>query len=209
MLHLWVEGGQGTLVGSPGKPSARPEPPGGAIAVAGVLVSGAHAAREFARDLLQIETRGPFAYDAEKNVARFDVLPQADPNLTNDVRVTKVPTRPGVQSLFSQVLEIEFNGPPTGNQPEKPVAKPAGTPASATDSTPAGNPRFKKLHAWTYTPGRILTVSSDSDQMVAHGQDLIHEQAADKTTLSGSPLIVTQEKNVLTAGGGERPPQCS
>ena len=167
---------------------------------------------ELARDLLQIETRGPFAYDAERNVARFDVLPQADPNLPNDVRMTKVPSHPGVQSLFSQVLEIEFNGPPTGNQP----VQPPGPNTAAKDA--AGGPRFRKLHAWTYTPSRILTVSSDVDQLVARGRDLVHEQvpekvtpagqppqSTEKTTLTGSPLIVIQEKNLLTAGGPKTP----
>jgi len=198
LLHLWVEGGQGTLVGASGKFGPVCEPTVGAVAVAGGLVPGAHAAREAGRDLLQIETRGPFGYDAEKNLARFDVLPQADPNLPNDVRVTKVPARPGIQSLFSQVLEIEFNGSPTGNPPP---AVPA--PSAASTDSPAAGPRFRKLHAWTFTPGRFLTVSSDVDHLEAYGQDLVHEQAAEKTTLTGAPLYAVQERNVLTAGGAK------
>jgi hypothetical protein len=197
LLHLWVEGGQGTLVGAAGKPSS--EPAAGAVAVAGGLVPGANAARAAAREILQVETRGPFSYDAEKNLARFDVLPQADPNLPNDVRVTKVPPRPGMPSLFSQVLEIEFNGSPTGNPPPS-------VPASlASADTPPAGPRFRKLHAWTYTPGRFLTVSSDADHLEAYGQDLVHEQAAEKTTLTGGPLYAVQERNVLTAGGAKNP----
>lgn len=199
LLHLWVEGGQGALVGSGGRPSAIPEPPAAATAVAGGLVPGVHAAREFARDLLQVETRGPFNYDAEKNLARFDVLPQADPNLPNDVRVTKVPPRPGAQHLLTQVLEIEFNGPPTGNPPAKPPAEKPPTAATA------GSPRFKRMHAWTYTPGRFLTVSSDADQLEAYGQDLVHEQATERTTLTGTPLYAVQRRNVLTAGGPKTP----
>ena len=196
LLHLWVEGGQGTLVGAAG--NRAPRLALGAAAVAGGLVPGAHAARENARDLLQVETRGPFAYDAEKNIARFDVLPQADPNLPNDVRVTKVPARPGIQSLFSQVLEIEFNGAPTGNPPP-------GPPSASGQGTSAAGPRFRKLHAWTYTPGRFLTVSSDADHLEAYGQDLVHEQLQEKTTLTGAPLYAVQERNVLTAGGAKSP----
>ena len=197
LLHLWVEGGQGSLVGAGGKSAAVPEPPVAASAVSGGMVAGVHAARELGRDLLQIETHGPFAYDAEKNLARFDVLPQADPNLPNDVRVTKVTARPGMQRLFSQVLEIEFNGPPTGNQPAK---APTVQPAVAAAAPSAGSPRFKQLHAWTYTPGRFLTISSDADQLTAHGQDLVHEQGAERTTLTGTPLYAVQNRNVLTAG---------
>jgi hypothetical protein len=134
LLHLWVEGGQGTLVGAAGKPTVQPEPGSGAAAVASTLLPAMHSARELSRDLLQVETRGPFAYDSEKNLARFDVVPQADPNLPNDVRVTKVPSLPGVQSLFSQVLEIEFNGSPTGNQPQRPAAVATGSaPPPPTD----------------------------------------------------------------------------
>lgn len=197
LLNLWVEGGQGTLVGSSSRMGAGVEPPPGAAAVSSGLVWAAHAVRELGRDLLQVETRGPFSYDADRNLARFDVLPQANPNLRNDVRVTKVPPRPGVQSLFSQVLEIEFNGAPTGNQPARP------TPGTAPTS--GGGPRFKRLHAWTYTPGRFLTVSSDADQMDAHGQDLVHEQATQKTTLTGSPLHAVQQRNILTAGSPKKP----
>jgi hypothetical protein len=200
LLHLWVEGGQGSLVGAGGKSAAPPEPTPAAGAVASGLVAGGHSARELSRELLQIETRGPFAYDAEKNVARFDVLPQADPNLPNDVRVTKVPPRPASQSLFSQVLEIEFNGAPTGNQP----APPPGPPSAASAPAAAG-PRFKKMHAWTYTPGRVLSLLSETDHLTATGQDLVHEQAAEKTTLTGAPLIVEQERNVLTAGAAKNP----
>jgi hypothetical protein len=199
LLHLWMEGGQGTLVGAAGKTGSEPV---GLFAVAGGLVPGNQAARESSRDLLQVETRGPFAYDAEKNIARFDVLPQADPNLPNDVRVTKVPARPGIQSLFSQVLEIEFNGAPTGNPPPGPPAVPM---AGAATAVPAAGPRFRKLHAWTYTPGRFLTVSSDVDHLEAYGQDLVHEQAAEKTTLTGAPLYAVQQRNVLTAGGAKNP----
>ena len=204
LLHLWVEGGQGTLVGAAGKPTVLPEPSAAAVAVAGGLLPALHAARELSRDLLQVETRGPFAYDSQKNLARFDVLPQADPNLPNDVRVTKVPAVPGVQSLFSQVLEIEFNGPPTGNQPAKPTPVKTGA-ATPNPTAPAGGPRFKMLHAWTYTPGRFLTVSSDADQLEAYGQDLVHEQATEKTTLTGAPLYAVQQRNVLTAGGPKNP----
>src|SRR5207237_633583 len=132
---------------------------------------GAHAARGLNRELLQVETRGPFFYDSPKNLIRFDVLPLADPNLPNDVQVTKVPPRVGVQTLFSQVLELEFSGPPTG-----PPAPPNLQPRTGADTAPppANSGRLKRLHAWTYTPGRVLSVLSEADELRAYGTDLVH-----------------------------------
>ncbi|MBA4064019.1 MAG: hypothetical protein C0501_09965 [Isosphaera sp.] len=189
VMNLWAEAGQG-LVGAGDRGPAAPEGPG--LAAGGGLVAGARAARALGRDLVRVETRGPFAYDAEKNLARFDVLPVADPNLPNDVQVTKVSARPGVQTLFSQVLELEFNGPPPAPKPGDPAPPPGGA-------------KFKRLHAWTYTPGRFLTLSSDADQLEAHGQDLVRDEAEGRTTLTGAPLYAVQKKNVLTAGGAKNP----
>src|SRR5262249_35068560 len=138
------------------------DPPGAAAGVVGGLMHAALVARQLEKALLQIETLGPFAYDVEKNVARFDVLPQANPNLLNDVQVTRPPARGGQTRLFSQVLEIEFHGPPTGQQP-------APQPGEAE----AAGPTFKKLHAWTHTPGRYLTVSAEGEQLEAYGYDLV------------------------------------
>ena len=209
VMSLWMEGGQG-LVGSEGKASTTPASPAAALGVAGGLVGAADSIRELSRDLLQIETRGPFAYDAEKNLARFDVLPQADPNLTNDVRATKIPPRDGLQTLYSQVLEIEFNGSAVGaSEPQSaknakpvPVPTPGGKPPAPGTG---GGPQFKRLHAWTYTPGRFLTISSDSDQLVAYGQDVIREQSTEMTQLTGYPLYAVQQKSVLTAGSQSKP----
>ncbi|MBA4187065.1 MAG: hypothetical protein C0467_03515 [Planctomycetaceae bacterium] len=203
VMNLWVDGGQqGFVGGGEGKPAISGEPTVAASALAGGLLSGAHAARAMSRDLLQVETRGPFVYDSVKNLARFDVLPLADPNLPNDVQVTKVPPRPGTQTLFSQVLELEFNGPPTGNPSTTATpAKPAEKPEPTAKAAPASAPKFKRLHAWTYTQGRFLTVSSDADQLEAYGQDLVHEAATARTQLTGAPLYAIQQRNVLTAGG--------
>jgi hypothetical protein len=212
LMNLWIEGGQ-SMVGAGGKPSALPEPSDANLALLGGVVLGEHVAREMSRELLQVDTRGPFTYDSEKHTARFEVLPLADPNLTNDVRVTKVPARPGVQTLFSQILELEFyeSQPSTAPEDETP------TPPQAEE----GNGRFKRLHAWTDTPGRLITLSSDADQLEAYGQDLVYEQNPERAQqqgtpnapnspkermqLRGSPLtVIQQQRNVLRAGGGKQ-----
>ncbi|MBM3979464.1 MAG: hypothetical protein FJ304_04125 [Planctomycetes bacterium] len=196
LVHLWIDNGT-SPIGAPapaGAPAPSPSnqlaltpPPAAMAALTGNVGTGAYTARLLNRALLQIETRGPFAYDAEKGVARFDVVPHSDPSLPNDVQVTKVPARGGTSALYSQVLELEMNGGATGA------------------SRPANAPAFKRLHAWTYTAGRYLTITSQDDATEAYGQDLSHEQATGRTALTGSPLYVVQSRNVLAAGAPQRP----
>jgi hypothetical protein len=211
LVNLWVDGSQ-SLVTDPGDrpepgkerkkgaekkpgPLGPADPPAAAAGVIGGLMHAALVARQLEKALLQIETLGPFAYDVERNVARFDVLPQASPSLLNDVQVTRTPAKGGQTRLFSQVLEIEFKGPPTGPQPAAPPGEGAPEPAG---------PTFKQLHAWTHTPGRYLTVSAEGEQLEAYGYDLVHEQDVNRTTLHGVPLYAVRERNVLTAGNPQK-----
>jgi hypothetical protein len=193
VVNLWVDNGQ-SLAGDSSPEPAAPEaqgsnnviamtpPPAGLAALTGNLSTAAYTARLLNRALIQIETRGPFFYDAEKSLARFDVVPQSDPNLPNDVRTTKVPPRSGTSTLFSQVLELDLNG------------------GATTANRPHNSPAINRIHAWTYTPGRLVTVASLDDASEAYGQDLVHERAAGRTVLVGAPLHVVRERNVLTAG---------
>ena len=206
VMNLWVDNGQ-SITGGP--PPAQPggasapksnglalvPPPAAIVGITGGIGPAAYNVRLMDRALLQIDTRGSFAYDAGKSLARFDVVPHSDPNLPNDVQVTKIPARGGTSSLFSQVLELEFNGSPTGN------------------ARPANSPAIKRLHAWTTTPGRYVTLESQGDtapsapgatqsasSTQAYGQDLVHEQAASRMILTGYPLYVVSDRNILTAG---------
>lgn len=218
LINLWVDSRQGfvsTPVAAPvekdkpkdaappakkpaaANPFAVQEPPPATAAVAGAVLFGTQTVRQLDRALVQIETLGPFAYDAVKNVARFDVVPQANPALPNDVQVTRIPPRGGQNKLFSQVLELEFDGPPTGPQPATPADKPK--PAETA------GPSFKRLHAWTYTPGRYLTVAADADKLEAYGQDLVYVQAENRTVLQGAPVVTVRERHVLTAGSAQQP----
>jgi hypothetical protein len=208
VMHFWMEAGSG-MVGSEGKSSAIIEAPLAATAGVGGLAPAIYAVREFGRDLMQIETRGPFSFDAEKNLARYEVLPQADPNLTNDVRASKIPPRPGLQTLYSQVLELEFNGSPMGGGGDA-TAKPAqpapGNTATRKDgSGSGGGGQFKRLHAFTTSPGRQVSVFSDSDQIEAYGQDLVRVSATEMTQFTGSPLYIVQQRSVIQAGAAGSP----
>jgi hypothetical protein len=196
LVHLWVDNGSSMVGDSPPPDPARPgaadppapnalaltPPPAALAAVTGTLGTAAYTARLQNRALLQIETRGPFFYDSEKSLARFDVLPHSDPNLPNDVQVTKVPPHGGTSTLRSQVLELLLNG------------------GATTANRPSNAPAINKVHAWTYTAGRFVTVTSLDEATEAYGQDLVHDRSANRTDLRGAPLYVVRERNVLSAG---------
>lgn len=212
LINLWVDA-ETRLASGPGEaksgsPLDSPAPPAGVSAAIGGLFDAQQAVKLTNKALLQIETLGPFAYDAAANVARFDVIAQANPDVPNDVQVSRVLARGGQQNLFSQVLEIEFAGSPTGT--------PSPTPKAA-----ASGPSFKRLHAWTSDPRKFVTLTMSSaqsgpqerptpgglspspteqDQLVAFGEDLVYDQPNDRSTLTGSPLYVLRDRNVLTAG---------
>ena len=223
LFNLWVDSRQGISSSSGRKDATTPEAglTAKAALTGGPLFADPAAARPNLA-LLQVETLGPFAYDVPKNLARFDVVPQADPNIPNDVQVTRMPARGERQRLFTQVLEVEFADRLAGEtrEPKKP-----GGP----DDSQTGGLTFKRLHAWTYTPGRFLTLStSEFDErgnefagMEAFGQDLVHEQAENRSTLVGSPLYLVRTNkprpgdrpgeskpggsHVLTAGAAQQP----
>lgn len=213
LLNLWVDASQSVLAapgaggnGSATSPLGVPDDPPAAVGVLGGLFTAAQSIRRLDRALLQVETLGPFAYDAERNVGRFDVVPQAEPSVQDYVQVHKLPPRGGTQRLFSQVLEVEFNGSPTaGKEPEP-----------KSPATGGGGPSFKELRAWTYTPGRLVMVSSDADRLNAFGTELVHDQLKSRTVLKGAPLTAIRGnearadkkeagESVLTAGAAGRP----
>ena len=137
--------------------------------------------------LLQIETPGRFTYDVEKNVARWDVAPQVEPHVLNDVQVNRVPPkgRGAATTLFSQVLEVEFTGAPT--------AGPQAPPPPGKQPEPAGG-SFKRLHAWVTAPDRFVSIASEEDRLYAYGQDLTHEQ--EKETTGGGLMPATLDPSL-------------
>src|SRR6185312_15850699 len=189
LVHLWVEARQELLGGTaPAQPNAtapRPAPPGdppaAAAAVAGGLFHSAQIVRQLDRSLLQVDTLGRLIYDAEKNTLRFDVLPDGNPDLPNDVQARRVPPiGTGLQQLFSQFLELEFAGSPTGS-----------TTPSASKAPPSrtGGSSFKRLRAWVEMPGRVVTINSEPDRLEAYGEVLLHDKETRTTTLQGGPLF--------------------
>ena len=125
----WIRGRRHGRPARAGTPRNRPGPTRSTHPAAhgrgrrSAACSTGYTARQLEPRLLQIETLGPFAYETATSAARFDVVAQSNPNVPNDVQVTRMMTREEVvkgepprerqNKLFSQTLEIEFNGSPT------------------------------------------------------------------------------------------------
>ena len=226
LVNLWIDSQQTLLstttpakpvapTGKSGAPSVAPppryEPPVGAGAIAGGLFHSVEAVRRLDRALLQVDTLGRLTYETEKSTARFDVLPDGNLDLPNDVQVFRVPPLgAGTQRLFSQFLEIEFVGAPVGT----PTPKPADVPAKPAEATAGAS--FKRVRAWVEMPGRIVTIISEPDRLEAYGQSLLHDKETQTTTLYGAPIYAVRRNepradgkpaggNILNAGSKERP----
>src|SRR5207253_8110670 len=133
-------------------------------------------------------------YETAKSTAHFDVLPDGNPDLPNDVQVHRISPLAGTQQLFSQFLELEFNGSPVGAEPNKPPM-PAATPPAASGGT-----SFKRLRAWAEMPGRLVTLSSEPDRLQAYGQYLLYDKETETTSLRGLPLTAVRDNEPRTDG---------
>ncbi|MGL4419794.1 MAG: hypothetical protein ACRCZF_03935, partial [Gemmataceae bacterium] len=100
VMNLWVDGKSGFPGAADRKPASSPagntsaapgDPTLGALAVAGGAVDAATIAQRLTKKaLVRIRTLGPFRYDYETSVARFEVAARTDPNVPNNVEVTRL-----------------------------------------------------------------------------------------------------------------------
>jgi hypothetical protein len=196
VFNLWTDG-RGGFPGGAAPPAAddkpAPPPPGdppvGLAALVGGLPDGRAAeARLREKSLLTIRTLGPFRYDWEKNAARFDVAPQANPLLPNNVELTRLSALGGQDLLTCQQLDIEFAG---GSGPG------AAPPAARRQ---AAGPAFKAMRA----TGPHVYLAAAAEQLQAQGTALEYTtdppRNATRTVLRGSPLLVLRQLNKLEAG---------
>ena len=157
----WVEGGQGSLVGAGGKSGRVAGADRRCVdAVGGGLVRGcSRGTRARPRSAPGRDPR-PVRLRRRKEPRPVRRAAAGRPEPAERRAGHEGSAAPGHAAAVQPGLEIEFNGPPTGN----PTGRSKSRPATAAHR-PLASPRFKQLHAWTYTPGRFLTVSSDADQL--------------------------------------------
>lgn len=189
LFSLWIDGTSGFPGAAPQAPT-KPVKTENTLALSG-LVGGiadgiATAARLKSKVLLRVRTLGTFRYDMATNLATFDVSSSPNPLLPNNVEVMRFLPAGGKDTLVCQKLEIEFNGPVTGQ------AKSEGT-------------GFKRLHA----SGTHVLVAAATEQLQATGTALVYENDTGRsrttTTLHGAPLSAVRNRNVLIAGAPTQP----
>jgi hypothetical protein len=159
-MNLWIDPKDGFLATGRAKPA-----PAGAPAE---------------RSNVQITTPGPFAYEVgeETDRARFDMKPAGGPGQAPGfVQVVRPMTRDNLtlyDRLDCDALELQF------------VHKPAGKPAEANAAKGESGTSLQWAHAW----GEYVVLTSQSDNLQAHGNDLFHDAARKHSILKGRPEVV-------------------
>ena len=201
-MNLWLDPGSSFMATStPPKPQLEAKDP-----------KKVEDPKKTERSMIQIRTYGPFFYNMAADKARFEHASLVDPSIPNYVQVTRqMKGSPNRDMLTSDFLEIQFLR-------KKPIAKtatpapksatpPAATapapktaaPAPKTDKTdkPAseGEMDIDTIHAW----GGTVVISSDSEEVTAYGNDLLHDNVNKQTNLRGEKIIVVKEGNQITA----------
>jgi hypothetical protein len=210
VFHLWADGkagfpgSTGSDAGAESKP-APADPPLAALAVGGGLAdAGVLANRLAGAALVQIRTFGPFTYDYEKNLARFEIAPRPNPLLSNHVEVTRFSALGPRDYLVCQLLELELDRPIT-----------EGGAAPAPDKPRGNAPAFKAVRA----TGPHVYLMSEADQLQAQGTSLIHrtgltdpkdpKRKFTQTDMQGAPLVALRDRSKLVAGRGDEPGQAA
>lgn len=195
-MDLYLEGGAGLVAA---KPDAKP--------------TDAKAKPAPQRSHLRIETPGCFRYDLNKNhdLASFTVVPAGQPahgrpapRVPQHVTVNRTNLQTGVtDQLVCQHLTLRLK------RREAAKAKPA-----TGDSTMEGV-EIETIHA-TAPEGKSVDLVSDTDHLLAHGQDFFHDAVRETTVLKGRVEVQKDEskmqarevriQNVYPPGVGPKKP---
>jgi lipopolysaccharide export system protein LptA len=146
----------------------------------GFLATGAKPAASAERSNVQITTPGAFKYTIgeDADVARFEMKPPAKPGeQPGFVQVIRPLIKDGAtvyDRLDSDFLELSFAHKPATPTPPGPQA----------GKEPSANLQW--IHAW----GQYVIVTSQGENLQAHGSDLYHDAASKQTTLKGTPEVV-------------------
>lgn len=131
---------------------------------------------EAERSNVQITTAGSFTYEigAETDLARFDMKPAVTPTEKPGlVQVIRPMTKNDVvvyDRLDCETLEMQFAHAKGGTEKDK---------------TSSGS----NLQ-WVRARGQFVVLTSQADNMQAHGQELFHDALTKQSTLRGTPEVV-------------------
>jgi hypothetical protein len=173
-MSLWTAPGDGFLATGPKSTAAAPPGP----------------PKPDERNHVLIDTPGKFTYDVlpDGDLARFDRLPPSATPLPNCVRVVRPISRGSDVVLNDQLecdtLELKF-AQKTIAEPTKP-----GTAILAPPKPPAGKEDDRQSITWAHAWGQFIVLTSDSDKLEAHGNDLFYDARTKGSTLKGVPEMV-------------------
>jgi lipopolysaccharide export system protein LptA len=197
-MRLYVDARSGFL--NSGKPDQAPPTGGDRVHPSGGKAgrTGTQAVTPAQKAQLIIKTPGPFDYDLRREFARFDVPPPRPgqamrlPECVNVVRVHKEPGQQGrkLDQIDCEHLELQFRKKaPTGIAAEAPKAR-----------GKADNDRSLSLQIETArATGQDVVLTSDTENMDAHGNNFFYDARSLRTTLKGTPMWAAKDGNVIEA----------
>jgi hypothetical protein len=146
---------------------------------AATVPSPASAAPAPEKSKLVVTTSGPFSFDCRTNLARFEI-PYGRSRYPENVEVIREHEQGKLDHLLCDCLEIQFQ-------------KRAGT---APSDSPGGGMEIKSAHAF----GKEIVLTSDSEQLIAYGDDLEYDAGKHRTILRGSSqMIASRQGNEIYA----------
>jgi lipopolysaccharide export system protein LptA len=104
----------------------------------------------------------------------------------------------GDYNLKAPRLEVTYDSAPQANpadkaKPASKSVKPVKAPAESAPGDPLSSGQIKFIHAL----GGTVVITSKKDQQEATGDDAIYDVKAQKVTLTGKKVVLTQQKNVI------------
>jgi lipopolysaccharide export system protein LptA len=104
----------------------------------------------------------------------------------------------GDYNLKAPRLEVIYESSSQASPPDKAAAaskpvKPVKAPVESTAGDPLSSGQIKFIHAL----GGNVTIVSEKDQQKATGEDAIYDVKAQKVTMTGKTVVLTQKGNIV------------
>jgi hypothetical protein len=191
-MNLWVDGNSGFMGGaSKDDPAAKGEKPKAKPVAEKARASdpkGKHAAAAAKtapppKARVTIQTQGPFVYDVKTDHARFDFAQQPNPS-PNNVVVKRLNGLEGkLEQLVCDHLELQF-------------LRKGRAEAKAPSDDREVDLEIRSAHAW----GADVTLTSDSENLNAFGNDLVYDAEAKQSVIKGEPeMVAAKDGNFIHA----------
>jgi lipopolysaccharide export system protein LptA len=105
----------------------------------------------------------------------------------------------GDYNLKAPRLEVTYESAPQPNEAGKPPAQAAknAKPTKAASAGASGDPFSSGQIKFIHALGGTVVITSKKDQQEATGDDAIYDVKAQKVTISGRKVVLTQKKNVV------------